>query len=197
MKSAMLQSGPVGEPHDADAPWQVLDKRTLYASAWINLAQWSVRLPDGLVIPDYHVLDYPAAAVAVIPIGDDGRILLIDHYRFITGTRGWEVPAGRIERGESVGEAAARELLEETGHGASAWQVLGRYHPSNGSSNQVFHVTVARGLVRRSDPLDTNETLGLRWFPLGEVLELILGNQIPDGLTLTALCWARIAGVVV
>jgi 8-oxo-dGTP pyrophosphatase MutT (NUDIX family) len=177
-------------------PWQVLDRRTIYASGRVGLATWTVRLPDGTVIPDYHVVDYPGEAVAVVPIGDDGRVLLIDHYRVITDTRGWEVPAGGIEPGESVAEAAARELLEETGYAAGEWQPLGRYHPSNGSSNQVFHVTVARGLARRSDPIDVNETLGLRWFTPAEVRRLVLANEIPDGLTVTALSWSLVAGIV-
>lgn len=181
---------------EAAAPWQVLGKRTVYASEWVNLAHWAVRLPDGSVIPDHHVVDYPQAAVAIVPVGDDGRVLLVDHYRFITGTRGWEVPAGRVDPGESVADAAARELLEETGHAAAGLEPLGRYHPSNGSSNQVFHVWVARGLARRSDPPDTNETLGLRWFVPEELRDLVRRNAIPDGLTLTALCWALVAGTI-
>lgn len=177
-------------------PWQVLGKRTLYDSPWIRLAQWAVRLPDGSVIPDHHVLDYPRAAVAIVPVGEDGRVLMIDHYRFITGTRGWEVPSGSLDPGESVLEAAARELLEETGHEAAAWDVLGRFHPSNGSSNQVFHVTTARDLTRRSEPLDRNETLGLAWFAPEEVRDMVRRNAIPDGYTLTALCWALVGGVL-
>jgi 8-oxo-dGTP pyrophosphatase MutT (NUDIX family) len=177
-------------------PWQVLDRRTIYASDRVGLAAWTVRLPDGTVIPDYHVVDYPGEAVAVVPVGEDGRVLLIDHYRVITDTRGWEVPAGVIDPGESVAEGATRELLEETGYVAAAWQPLGRFHPSNGSSNQVFHVTVARELVRRSDPLDVNETLGLRWFTPAEVRRLVLANEIPDGLTVTALSWALLAGIL-
>jgi 8-oxo-dGTP pyrophosphatase MutT (NUDIX family) len=192
----MLQWRVTMPPDPTSPPWQVLGKRTIYASDWIGLAQWAVRLPDGGIIPDYHVVDFPTPAVAVVPLSDDGRVLLIDHYRFITDTRGWEVPSGRLEQGESVAEAAARELLEETGHAASTWQTLGHYHPSNGSSNQVFHVTVARGLDRRSAPFDTNETLGLGWFTPAEVQALVVENRILDGLSLTALCWARVAGVL-
>jgi 8-oxo-dGTP pyrophosphatase MutT (NUDIX family) len=177
-------------------PWQVLGKRRLYASRWVNLEHWAVRLPDGRVIPDHHVLDYPNHAVGVVAVGDDGRVLMIDHYRFITGTRGWEVPSGSFEPGESVEEAAGRELLEETGHTAATLEVLGRYHPSNGSSNQVFHVVVARGLRRQSDPIDTNETLDLRWFPVDELRSAIRSGAFPDGFTLTALCWGLVAGVI-
>jgi CDGSH-type Zn-finger protein len=89
---------------------------------------------------------------------------MIDHYRFQTDTRGWEIPAGRIESGEIPEQAAARELMEETGHRAASFRYWGRYHPSNGSSNQVFHVFVARGVTRVGDIQDTNEVSGLRWF---------------------------------
>jgi 8-oxo-dGDP phosphatase len=182
-------------PRDA-RPWQVLDKRPIYGSEWVSLAHWTVRLPDGRVIPDHHVVDYPHPAVAIVPVGDDGRVLLIDHYRFITDTRGWEVPSGRLDPGESVLVAARRELLEETGHAARRLRRLGQYHPSNGSSNQLFHVTVARGLVRRSEPLDRNETLGLRWFTPAEIRRLVVRNAIPDGLSLTALAWALVGRVI-
>jgi len=181
---------------DEPLPWEVLTRRTVYTGRLVNVAHWSVRLPDGSVIPDFEVLDYLGGAVAIVPVGDDGRVLLIDHYRFITGTRGWEVPAGGIEAGESVEDAAARELYEETGHRASAWQRLGAYHPSNGSSNQVFHVMLARRLARHSDPLDVNETLGLRWFTPAEVRRLVVDNAIPDGLTVTSLSWAMVAGLI-
>jgi 8-oxo-dGTP pyrophosphatase MutT (NUDIX family) len=178
------------------APWQVLGKRTLYTSDWVRLALWSVRLPDGRVIPDHHVVDYPRAAVGIVPVDPDGRVLLIDHYRFITGTRAWEIPSGGIEAGETVEAAARRELFEETGHTAGAWTPLGQYFPSNGSSNQVFHVTVAREPRREAAPSDTNETLGLAWFTPAEVHQLIVDNAIPDGLSLTALAWAMLAGAL-
>src|SRR5262249_57459346 len=135
----------------------VLGKETAYRGRWIGVERWSVRLPDGSVIRDYEVLDYDRNAVAIVPVGDDGRVLLIDHYRVITGTRGWEVPAGGIEAGESVEDAAARELYEETGHRAAAWRRLGAYHPSNGSSNQVFHVILAPGLPPHPPPPDPNQ----------------------------------------
>ena len=97
---------------EGSPPWRVLGKRRIYASEWINVDFWSVRLPDGTVVDDYTVLDYPQPAVAVLPIGADGRVLMIDHYRFITDTRGWELPAGRVDPGESVDAAA----------GASCWR---------------------------------------------------------------------------
>ncbi len=175
-------------------PWQVLARRTVYASDWVNVRHVDIRLPDGHVLRDIHLVDYPHQAAAVVPIADDGKILLIDHYRFQTDTRGWEIPAGKIDDGETPEQAIARELAEETGHRAASFMPLGRYHPSNGSSNQTFHVFIARGVMRVGEIQDTNEVMGLRWFSPQKVRDLIARNEILDGLSLTGLCWAIAQG---
>src|SRR2546423_8305251 len=77
-------------------PWQVLRRVTVYDSPWVRLHRDDVRLPDGTVIDGHHVVDVPRPAVGVVPVGDDGRVLLIEHYRFITDTTGWEIPAGGV-----------------------------------------------------------------------------------------------------
>ncbi len=181
---------------DSMKPWQVLARRTVYASGWIDMQQVDIRLPDGQILRDIHLVDYKHAASAVVPIADDGRVLLIDHYRFQTDTRGWEAPAGKIDDGETPEQAAVRELREETGHRAGSLKYLGRYHPSNGSSNQVFHVFIARGVTRIGEIEDTNEVIGLRWFSPQAVRGLIARNEILDGLSLTALCWAVTQGEI-
>lgn len=176
--------------------WQVLARRKVYESGWIDIQHLDIRLPDGQVWRDIHMVDYRFSAACVIPIGDDGRILLIDHYRVFTDTRGWETPAGKIDEGETPEQCAARELMEETGHRAASLKYLGRYHPSNGSSNQVFHVFVGRGISRVDDIQDTNEVIGLRWFTPPEVRAMIAHNEILDGLSLTGLCWAMARGEI-
>lgn len=171
-------------------PWQVLARRTVYESSWIGMQLVDIRLPDGQVLRDIHLVDYKYAAAAVVPVADDGKILLIDHYRFQTDTRGWEIPAGKMDEGETPEQAVVRELREETGHRAKSIRYIGRYHPMNGSSNQVFHVFLARGVVRVGEIEDTNEVMGLDWFTPQQMRDLIARNEILDGLSLTALCWA-------
>lgn len=179
---------------DHNRPWQVVARRTAYDSDWIGIQLVDIRLPDGSLLRDIHLVDYKHAAAAVVPVGQDGRILLIEHYRFQTDTRGWEVPAGKIDEGETPEQAAARELLEETGHHGDWFKHLGHYHPSNGSSNQVFQVYVARGVRQVTEIQDTNEVIGLRWFSADQVRGLIERNEILDGLSLTSLCWAIARG---
>ncbi len=180
----------------SERPWQVLARRKVYESGWIDIQHLDIRLPDGKVMRDIHMVDYRFQAASVIPIGDDGRILLIDHYRVFTDTRDWETPAGKIDEGESPEQTAARELMEETGHRAASFKKLGHYHPSNGSSNQTFHVFVAHGITRVDNIQDTNEVIGLRWFTPQEVREMIARNEILDGLSLTGLSWAFVLGEI-
>jgi 8-oxo-dGTP pyrophosphatase MutT (NUDIX family) len=170
-------------------PWQVLRRETIYDSPWVRLQRADVRLPDGSVIAGHHLIDYPRPAVSVVPVGDDGRLLLIEHYRFITDTSGWEAPAGRADDGEDLAAAAARELREETGYTAERLEYLGQYHPANGSSNLTFHIYVGRELRRVGELTDTNEIMRVAWFTPDEVWAMIEANEIRDGLALTGLLW--------
>ena len=169
--------------------WQVLRRVTVYDSAWVRVHRDDIRLPDGSMIEGHHVVDVPRAAVGIVPVREDGQVLLIEHYRFITGTIGWEIPAGGINADETVECAAARELMEETGHAAPRLRQLGRYFPSNGLSNQTFHVCVGEGVVHRGEIADTNEVCRIGWFSLGEIKEMVRSNAIRDGLSLTGLLW--------
>ncbi len=175
---------------EAITPWQELDRRLVYDSPWIRLWLARVRLPDGSVIADYHVIDYPRQAVGIVPVGADGRVLLIDQYRFITGRRSWCIPSGTVDDGEALDAATRRELQEEAGATAGELVYLGHYYPSHGSSNQVFHLFVGRGVQVHETPPDRNEVEGVRWFAVEEVRRMIYANRIPDGLSLTALLWA-------
>jgi ADP-ribose pyrophosphatase len=175
--------------------WKIVSRRTVYDSDWVRLHHVDVKLPDGRVARDWHLIDYPCQAAGIVPIGDDGRILMIDQHRFTTGRRTWETPGGRIEASETGEQAARRELREETGHAAKSMEFLGSYFPSCGSSNQVFNIFVARGVTKVSELSDTNEVIGTRWFTPGEVREMIQRNEIVEGMTLTALLWVFLRGV--
>ena len=184
------------EQEKTDPYWKVLRREQVYTSDWINLYQDWVQLPDGSVIEGHHVLDYPRKAVGVVPVNAAGQVMLVDHYRFITDTRGWEIPAGGVDAGEEFEAAARREMLEESGCTGGDLPLLTRNHPSNGSSNQLFVLYLAKGAEQTAPITDTNEIIRARWFEVGEVRELIDKDAIPDGLTLTALLKAFYMGLL-
>ncbi|MDB5080317.1 MAG: hydrolase [Chloroflexi bacterium] len=184
------------EPKDKDPHWKVLRREPVYSSDWINLYKDWVQLPDGSVIPGHHVIEYVKEAVAVVPVNEAGQVMLVDHYRFITGKRGWEVPAGGVDKGETWEAAARREMLEESGCTGGELAFMSQYHPSNGSSNQLFALYFARGVAQTAPIHDTNEIIAARWFDIAEIRELIDQNRIPDGLTLTSLLMAFYKGLL-
>jgi len=168
---------------------EIIAKRTIYGSNWVSLHHIDVRLRDGQVMRDWHLIDFPQQAAGIVPLGDDGRILMIDQFRFTTGRRTWETPGGRLDANENPLEAARRELREETGHAAETMEFLGPYYPSSGSSNQVFNIFLARGVKKVGEITDTNEVLGARWFTPDDVRKMINNHEIIDGMTLTGLLW--------
>ena len=170
-------------------PWQVLARRVMYGSDWISIQTVDVKLPDGSVMRDIHLVDYAREATGVLAVDEQARILLVDHYRFQTDTRGWEIPAGGMEPGEIPEQTAARELAEETGHRAALYKRIMRYHPSNGSSNQVFNLVTASGVERTGSIQDTNEVMDCRWFRREEVMDLVAKGEILDGFSITGLLW--------
>jgi ADP-ribose pyrophosphatase len=170
-------------------PWDILARRTVYDSDWVRIHHLDIALPDGGVGKSWHLIDYPLQAAGIVPIGDDGRILMFRQYRFTTQQESWETPGGRFEPGETGIQAAHRELREETGYAAREMEFVGRFFPSCGSSNQVFNVFKAGGLHRVSDVTDPNEGMEFRWFTRDEVREMIQRNEIIEGMALTALLW--------
>jgi len=168
--------------------WTIHGERAVYESSWLGVHLADVELPDGQRL-EHHVIRYPQQAAGAVVTDPDRGILLLWRHRFITDVWGWEIPAGRIELGESSLDAAAREALEETGWRPGPLRPLVRFRPSGGSSDQWFHIFVADGATHEGDPADLTEASELRWHTPDEVRGLILDGQITDGLSLTALSY--------
>jgi ADP-ribose pyrophosphatase len=150
-----------------------------------------VRFPNGHVIDKYHLLDFPHPAVTAIVEDKSGNIIFAQICRYTTGATEWELPAGEVETGEAVIDAARREVLEETGYTSDDHQLMYSYYPMNGSANKLFHVVRCRALKHLQD-FDKNEVSEPRWFTRNEVTQMIQDKVITDGFTLTALLlWLR------
>jgi 8-oxo-dGTP pyrophosphatase MutT (NUDIX family) len=166
--------------------WRIHGERSLYESDWVSLRLADVELPDGTRF-DHHVIRIPYE-VASLVVRDERGFLLLYRHRFITDSWVWEVPAGMVDEGETAAEAAAREALEETGWRPGPVRMLGSYHPTNGNSDQRFHVFAADGAERERDP-EPNETERVEWVPAEHIRKLIR-DGMTDGLSLTSLLWA-------
>ncbi|MEM8618917.1 MAG: NUDIX hydrolase [Actinomycetota bacterium] len=181
--------------------WRVHGERMVYESPWVSLALTTVE-PPSVAAFEHHVVRArgPAAGCIVTRAAPSGRsaqptagteVLMLYRHRFITDTWGWEIPAGGVDSGEDPATAAARETREETG-----WQLpaLPRpvtvFHPSNGLSDQTFHIFHGTNAEHVGDPLDPTEASRIEWIDTNDVRSLIADGQVTDGLSLTALAVA-------
>jgi 8-oxo-dGTP pyrophosphatase MutT (NUDIX family) len=169
--------------------WKVHGEKVIYRSDWVGLSLVDVEVPGGDRF-EHHVVRMPCDASGTV-VHDAARgLLLLWRHRFITDTWGWEIPAGRVDPGETPEQAAARETLEETGWRPGALRHLATFHPSNGSTDQRFHIFLADGATHVGEPSDPGEAERVGWVPLDEVRAIVRRGDMPDGLSFAAVCYA-------
>jgi 8-oxo-dGTP pyrophosphatase MutT (NUDIX family) len=151
--------------------WTVLGSRTVVDDRWLRLEAQRVRTANGNELDPYYVIRERSWA-CVVPVCDDGRILVVEQYRHGAGLVSWELPAGDIEPGEDPAVAAARELREETGYAvAGALVALGALYPEparNGSSGHGFVGRVVQAGDAEPDP---SESITVRRCAVAELIE--------------------------
>jgi ADP-ribose pyrophosphatase len=164
---------------------QRLRRTVIYKSPWVNLYVDEVQFPNGRVIERHHLLDFSPSVVAFVENGV-GEVLMVRVCRYTTSRTEWELPAGGVEPGESVEEAARREVLEETGYEVVGYKHVYAYYPMNGIANKVAHVIRCRATGRAVD-FDRDEVSDVRWFSRDEIRCMIAAREITDGVALVPL----------
>jgi ADP-ribose pyrophosphatase len=146
--------------------------------------------PDGFEIKR-AIVQHGGSAV-MMPVDDKSRILLVRQYRLPARASLWELPAGRVDKGESVLQAAKRELREETGFKAKKWTKLTSFFVSPGFLAEKMTIFVASDLTEgEKEPME-DERIELQWFRAKELDEMIAAGKIQDAKTIIGfLTWKR------
>jgi len=174
---------------DAHLIETLVDSQSLCEGSFLKARRDTVRLPDGRQGTREYIV-HPGAVV-VIPLLDDGRVLMERQFRYPVGQVMTEFPAGKLDPGEDPLACAKRELLEETGYTAKEWASAGAMHLAISYSTEIIHIFFARGLVAGTAQLDQDEFLEVRATAPDELAEACRSGRVTDAKTLTCTLWLQ------
>jgi len=174
--------------HPADLAERRIDGDWVYRGVLLHVRRDRVRLSTGVeAVREY--IDHPGAA-AIIPLFDDGSVLMERQHRYPLGRELYELPAGKIDPGEEPLATARRELLEETGWVAATWRPLGTIHPVAAYCNERIEMFLAMGLSHQGVPPDIHEPMEVFRLPVSTGLDWVREGRITDSKTMIGLFWA-------
>jgi len=170
--------------------WRVLDSNYLVRAPWAVLRKDVCEMPNGHIVPEYYVLEYPNWA-NVVALTDDNQFILVKQYRHGAGDVFLEIPGGVIDDGETALEAAKREMLEETGYGFDSFEEICELYPNPATSNNITTTFLARGGVKKQEQaLDSQEEIEILLVSADEVKDILFSNGFGQSLHASALFYA-------
>ena len=161
----------------------------VFDGALLKVHRDTVRLPDGSSGAREYIR-HPGA-VAIVPLFDDGRVLLERQFRYPHAREFIELPAGKLDPGEPHLDTAKRELLEETGYVAGQWTHLGVIHTAIAYTDEAIDLFLARKLTLKKRNLDQGEFLEVLTVPFDEAIAMIRDGRITDAKSVTGLLWVK------
>jgi len=166
-----------------------LSSRRIYTGKVLSLDLDLVQFPDGST-GELEMIRHSGAS-AIVPIFDvekpDPEILLIRQYRYAANGYVYEIPAGRLDDGETPENCARRELREETGYSANQFRPLTTIYTTPGFTDERIHLFAGEGLTPGKDARESDEFLELHPVPLSKAMAMILAGEIVDGKTIVGL----------
>lgn len=164
-----------------------VDSQRVYQGNFLHVEKDTVRLPDGnLVTREY--IKHPGAVV-ILPLFDDGTVLMERQFRYPLNQVFLEFPAGKIDPNEDSLVCAKRELKEETGYTARDWQFVCTIHNAIAYADEHLDIYLARGLIAGDAKLDDEEFLETFTAPVSEIVEWVKSGKITDVKTVIGAFW--------
>lgn len=174
--------------HDLHLIESELSSETIYRGTLLHVRKDRVQLPNGNESVREYII-HPGAVV-ILAFLDNGNLLFERQYRYPLRQVFLELPAGKIDQGEAIIDTARRELREETGYVAAAWEHLGVMHPCIGYSDERIEIFAAHGLQLSGEKqLDHNEFLDVVEISPEEARQAVWDGRITDAKTIAALFW--------
>lgn len=162
--------------------WKVLESEYVMKRPWLVARRDKVQLPNGVIYPEYYVLEYPTW-VNVIAITKDGRFVMVEQYRHGLGGVFVELCAGCVEDGEDPLDGAKRELAEETGYTGGRWELFTVISGNPSTTNNLTYCYIARDVeLTENQHLDRTEDIAVRLLSEQEVRSMLERDEMKQAL---------------
>jgi ADP-ribose pyrophosphatase len=174
------------------ASWKTLQSKELLKVGFFRLRTDRVELPDGRVMPNYYVMEF-SDWVNIVPVTDEGKIVLVEQFRHASGHSFFEIPGGSTDpgKGEDPKKAALRELSEETGFVPEDVRLLGIHYPNPALQNNRMHTFIGFGCRKMQEPdPDPYEDIKVHAFSIPEVVDMIFSGKINHSIVVASLLYA-------
>ena len=165
-----------------------IDTNIVYKGDLLEVHRDKVLLPNGK--NSYREWINHPGAVCCIPILPNGDIIMIRQYRYSISEEVIELPAGKIEKGESPEDCAYRELEEEIGYKTNNLQLLTKIYPAIGFANEEMWIFIAKGLYKTMPKLDSDQFLEVISFSLQDAKKMVWDRKIIDSKSIIGILWA-------
>jgi ADP-ribose pyrophosphatase len=169
-----------------DQPKSMADHtRRIFKGRVVTLDVDTVTLPNGATV-ELEMIHHPGAA-AIVPLKDDGTVILIRQFRHAAGGYIYEIPAGKLHPSEDPKLCAARELQEEIGYRATVLELIASVLTTPGFTDEIIHIYVGTGLTKGKQDLDHDEVIEIVELPLEKALAQVKDGTIRDAKTIVGL----------
>src|SRR3954469_7792509 len=170
---------------------KVISSKTLYKGRIFEVVLDQVREPSGVLVRREIVRHRGSVVILAARDKRSPKVLLERQYRYAAQAELWELPAGKIDRGEKPLASAKRELLEETGYRARSWRKFLEFYVSPGFLDEMMFIYLATGLSLGQANPEADEFIESRWVTLSAAIKMIASGSIIDAKTACSLLWLK------
>ena len=170
---------------------RVISSKTVYKGRIFKVVVDRVREPSGVLVKREIVRHPDSVVILAVSGGKNPKVLLERQYRYAAHAELWELPAGKIDAGESPLRSAKRELLEETGYTAQNWKRFLEFYVSPGFLDEMMFIYLATELTLGKAEPEADEFIESRWVTLGDAIKMIASGAIIDAKTACSLLWLK------
>ena len=163
--------------------------KKIYSGRVLDINMETAQLPDGREV-DLEIIRHPGGS-CILPLYDNGDVMLIRQFRHAAGGIIWEIPAGRLDEGDTPERCAERELREEGGVTAGRMEKIAEFFTTPGFCTEVLHIFLARDLKECGQDLEVDEYLETVRMPFGRALNMAHSGEIRDSKTMLAILMAK------